>query len=132
MLIQVRCGKGRRDRYVALAQPTLDRLREHWRRFRPERHLFYTPRNKSQPVTLGTVQRAFKRAVEASSLTKKVTLHTLRHSYATHLLEHGVSLRSIQESLGHERLQTTMRYTHIAEPSLETVRAAVESMTLPV
>lgn len=127
-LIFIRCGKGQRDRYVALSRPTLQRLEAHWRRYRPEYLLFYGARGKGSPLNVRTLQRAFKRAVRSSSLTKDPSLHTLRHCYATHLLEQGVSLRSIQAALGHKRLQTTQIYTHIAQPSYESVRQAVEKM----
>lgn len=115
-------GKGGKERYVPLPVATLDLLREHWRTHKNPRWLFpATHRRRVQagddesvpPITGGGVQKAFGRAVKQSGVHKRAHVHTLRHSYATHLLEDGVELRLIQEYLGHSSPRTTELYTHL-------------------
>jgi len=112
-------GKGNKDRYVPLAPRTLELLRQFWKVHRSAQWLFPAsqqpcPRGKEdRPVSPDNVQAAMRRAVECSGLNKPASVHTLRHSYATHLLEAGVSLRLIQEVLGHRSPRTTAIYTHI-------------------
>jgi len=120
MLLAVRGGKGSKDRYVPLPQVTLDLLRQHWTTHRHPRWLFpASPSNDQawasvpQPVHESSIQKAMKRAVAASGIQKHATPHTLRHSWATHLLEAGVNLRLIQQWLGHKSLSTTAMYTHL-------------------
>lgn len=112
-------GKGRKDRYVMLSVMLLEMLRKYWKMFRPHTWLFYgqTP---EVPMTTRSVQRAFKRARDAAGIAKPATVHTLRHSFATHLMEGGTHLRYIQMLLGHTSPNTTAIYTkvtreHIAE-----------------
>jgi len=112
MLLTVRCGKGGRDRYVPLPERTLEIVREYWRRERPQPWLFPNATRRG-PIGHTTLQRAFGAALRQSGIAKHASVHTLRHSYATHLLEHGVSLRVIQELLGHQSPQTTAIYTHV-------------------
>lgn len=114
MQVRVRQGKGRKDRYVTLSGLMLEGLRKYFRICRPKKYLFegQTP---GEPLGERSMQYILKQAVEAGRLKKPdITLHTLRHSYATHLLEDGVDLMSIKEQLGHSRLETTMVYLHIA------------------
>ena len=112
-------GKGNKERYVPLAQRTLEMLRSFWKVHRSPRWLFpaseqpFARAGEDRPVALNSIQVAFSRAVQCSGITKAATVHTLRHSYATHLLEAGVSLRLIQEILGHNSPSTTAIYTHI-------------------
>jgi site-specific recombinase XerD len=113
-------GKGNKDRYVPLALPTLEMLRQFWKTHRSARWMFpasqqpwHHATGQDRPVAQGSVQMALRRAVECSGISKPATVHTLRHSYATHLLEAGVSLRLIQEILGHNSPSTTSIYTHI-------------------
>jgi site-specific recombinase XerD len=119
MFLRIVGGKGNKDRYVPLAQRTLGMLREFWKVHRSRQWLFpaseqpFARAGEDRPVAVESVQMAFRRAVECSGLTKAATVHTLRHSYATHLLEAGVSLRLIQEILGHKSPATTSIYTHI-------------------
>lgn len=131
MLLAVRGGKGAKDRYVPLPQATLALLRQHWTTHRHPRWLFpASPSNGQawasvqQPVHESSIQKAMKRAVAASGIQKHATPHTLRHSWATHLLEAGVNLRLIQQWLGHNSLSTTAMYTHLTR-NAETVASEV-------
>ena len=127
MLLWVRQGKGNKDRGVPLSPALLDALRAHWQRLRPKTWLFpgHTP---SGQRSLGALQRVIRRAVAAAGFTKKVSLHTLRHSYATHLLEAGVDLLTIQRLLGHRDLQTTARYVHLTAPHLARTPGLLEGL----
>ena len=115
-------GKGKQDRYVPLPAPILPRLRAYWRTHRSPAWVFPAPTRRGLrhslahhggPVTRSSLQSAFRRAVRKSGIAKRASVHTLRHSYATHLLEAGVNLRIIQEILGHRSLRTTQIYTHL-------------------
>jgi integrase/recombinase XerD len=127
MLLWVRHGKGNKDRAVPLSPVLLEALRAHWRRRRPTTWLFpgQTP---SGQRSLGGLQRVCRRAVLAAGFTKKASLHTLRHSYATHLLEAGVDLLTIQRLLGHRDLQTTARYVHLTDPQLARTPGLLEGL----
>jgi integrase/recombinase XerD len=120
-MLHVHRGKGAKDRYVPLPDGTIDVLRKHWKTHRHPRLIFPAiGRDRKQTSTTSltmaksSVQGAFRRAKKLAGITKKnVCIHTLRHSYATHLLEAGINLRSIQQFLGHVRLETTMVYLHL-------------------
>jgi len=121
MLLHIH-GKGKKDRYVPLATPTLDFLRAYWRTHRSPVWLFPAPTRQGLPhalahdggpVTRSSLQSAFRRALLRTGIAKRAHVHTLRHSYATHLLEAGVNLRIIQENLGHGSARTTQIYTHL-------------------
>jgi integrase/recombinase XerD len=121
MLLHIH-GKSKKDRYVPLPESTLQLLRAHWRTHRspgwlfpaPTRHgLAHSLRHDGGPVTRSSLQSAFRRAVQGAGIAKRAHVHTLRHSYATHLLEAGVNLRLIQDSLGHRSPRTTAIYTHL-------------------
>jgi len=120
MLVHVRCGKGAKDRYVPLPPRTLALLRHYWATHRHPLWLFPAPGRSglglataSAPMPRNSVQDAFRAALKASGLHKRASVHTLRHSYATHLLESGVNLRLIQDYLGHDSPTTTALYTHL-------------------
>jgi integrase/recombinase XerD len=127
-------SKGNKDRYVPLAPRTLEMLRSFWRVHRSPRWLFpaseqpFARLGEDRPVALGSIQVAFSRAVECSGITKAASVHTLRHSYATHLLEAGVSLRLIQEILGHNSPTTTSIYTHITAAVCAQMAPPLEAM----
>jgi len=127
MLVQVRCGKGGKDRCVPLAPRVLTLLREYWQRQRPRLWLF-PARDQQTPLPATTLQKTFKLVVRQSGIPKDASIHTLRHSYATHLLERGVSLRVIQELLGHRSPRTTARYTHLTPPTLDVVHATITAL----
>ena len=124
MLLHVRQGKGAKDRYVPLPEATLEMLRTFWTLHRHPTWIFpgrpsegepYAAADK--PMSSSGVQRAMRAAVKACGVQKHATVHTLRHSYATHLLEAGVNLRLIQSYLGHSSPKTTARYTHVTRPA---------------
>jgi integrase/recombinase XerD len=113
MVIWVRQGKGRKDRYTVLSGQLLGILRDYWRATRPS-HWLFPGRNPARPMTKRALQLACRRAAEAAGLSKSVTVHTLRHSFATHLLEQGVDIRVIQDLLGHRHIKTTAGYARVA------------------
>jgi integrase/recombinase XerD len=127
MLIRVRQGKGGKDRVVPLAERTLELLRVYWQRTRPRPWLF-PARDQRTPLPATTLQKTFKLVVRQSGLAKDASIHTLRHSYATHLLERGISLRIIQEILGHKSPSTTARYTHLTLNTFDVVHATINAL----
>jgi integrase/recombinase XerD len=129
MTIHVRAGKGQRDRYVMLAPQLLAILRAHWRRTRPRPWLFPGP-DPSRPITTRTVRRVCRLAVETAGLDKSVTVHTLRHCFATHLLEQGVDIRVIQGLLGHRQIASTTRYARVALSAISQVQSPLELLNL--
>jgi site-specific recombinase XerD len=141
--IHVREGKGGKDRYVLIAPPMLADLRRFWRRHQHPQWIFpglqsqwkagkeapaARARKATTPMSESAVQNAFRLALAASGLKKAATPHTLRHSYATHLLEEGVSLRLISQYLGHSSLETTVIYTHLTAISEGKAVAALERL----
>jgi site-specific recombinase XerD len=127
MLLHVRCAKGRKDRLVPLSSALLQRLRDYWRRDRPASWLF-PGQGPGGHISIGQVQRLCRRAVLACGITKKASMHTLRHSYATHLLEAGTDLATLQKLLGHNSLSTTLRYAHVRQPLLQRVRSPLDTL----
>jgi integrase/recombinase XerD len=112
-LVAVRQGKGAKDRLVPLSPRLLEELRAYWRRYRPRPWLFAGARPGGH-LSVGGVQRLVRRVAQRAGLGKPLSLHTLRHSYATHLLEAGCDLLTIQRLLGHKDLKTTSRYLHVS------------------
>jgi integrase/recombinase XerD len=117
MLIRVERGKGGSDRYVMLSPQLLIVLRAYWREARPE-HWLFPGQDESRPLDASVLQWACRNARTAAKLGKPVTVHTLRHSFATHLLESGTDIRIIQVLLGHRDLSTTARYTQVAATTI--------------
>ena len=114
MVIRIDQGKGCKDRYVPLSETLLPILRAYWKHLRPSNWLF-EGQNPQRPLGKETVQEVFRNQIKKVGITKKVTVHSLRHSFASHLLEHGVDIRTIQQLLGHKTLVSTMIYTHVAK-----------------
>ena len=129
MVICVRQGKGRKDRYVMLSEQLLAVLRDYWRRTRPPVWLFPGP-DPTQAITPRTLQRACREAADAAGLDKSVTVHTLRHSFATHLLEQGVDIRVIQDLLGHRHIQSTTRYARVALNMIRQIQSPLELLNM--
>jgi site-specific recombinase XerD len=130
MLIRVEMGKGRKDRHAMLSPQLLELLRAWWRQCRSRGWLF-PGRDLLQPITTRQLNRVCHMAAQAAGLGAWVTPHTLRHSFATHLLESHTDVRVIQVLLGHAKLDTTARYTHVATNVLRTVMSPLERLTLP-
>jgi integrase/recombinase XerD len=135
MLVHVHRGKGAKDRYVPLPGSTLRHLRDYWPNHRHPHFLFPAMgRNRklatqaTQPMARSSVQGALRRVVLQLGIKKRVSVHTLRHSYATHLLEAGVNLRLIQQYLGHNSLQTTTLYFHLTSHGQEHAVATIERL----
>lgn len=133
MLVHIRQGKGNKDRFVLLPELTLQVLRREWCRHRHPRWLFpgkAATGGGPAPGVMdrGTTQRAFAQAVRDSGVRKKVSIHSLRHSYATHLVEIGVNLRGVQELLGHACPNTTARYVHMTEQATRDNRTVVNHL----
>ena len=129
MVIAVRHGKGGKDRYVMLSEQLLGILRDYWKRTKPTHWLFPGP-DPLQPVTTRSLQRVFHDAAEAAGLDKNVTVHTLRHSFATHLLEQKVDIRVIQGLLGHRNINSTTRYTRVAVDTIRQIQSPLEQLNL--
>ena len=127
-LIYIRGGKGQKDRRVPLSETLIKLLEEYAVAYRPEEYIFEG--QKGGPYSSRSAQQVLKRSVKAAGIVRKITLHTLRHSYATHLLESGVGLRYIQEILGHSSPKTTMLYTHVSGKRIGEVRSPIEDIEL--
>lgn len=128
-LVMVRSGKGGKDRTVPLPQPLLERLRRYWKTDRPrseQKLLFVSAAGTAMHET--TLQKTFSAACADAKLVRHATIHTLRHSYATHLVEAGISLRTVQDILGHTSLRTTEVYMHVTVPGRERVHEVVDQL----
>lgn len=130
MVIHVRQGKGRKDRMVMLSGQLLVLLRAYWKKEKPVDWLFPGP-DSTSPLTARSIQRACQKAALRAGLETKISVHTLRHSFATHLLEHGIELRVIQELLGHRNIATTTRYARVAITMIRKTESPLEHLRLP-
>jgi integrase/recombinase XerD len=135
MMVHVHRGKGAKDRYIPLPNSTLQKLREYWKTHRNAKQLFPAEGRNHQgasiaetPMSVTSVQRAIKLIASQLKFGKKVSTHTLRHSYASHLLEAGASLKAIQKYLGHSSLQTTMVYLHLTETAEADTRKLINRL----
>jgi integrase/recombinase XerD len=136
MIIRVEQGKGRKDRHVMLSADLLDLLRQWWKK-RPHRHDRDTPaaerwlfpgRSPGEPMTTHQLNRLFHEAAHAAGIKAGVTLHTLRHSFATHLLERKIDIRLIQALLGHDKLDTTAHYTRVATAMISGITSPLDDL----
>ncbi len=134
MVIRVEQGKGRKDRYAMLSEPLLDLLRTWWLAARERGVMLpggwlFPGQNPVNPLTTRQLRRAFDSAKVAAGIDKRVSLHTLRHCFATHLLEQKVDIRVIQVLLGHKKLDTTARYSQVASTTLRAVKSPLEHLS---
>jgi site-specific recombinase XerD len=139
-IIRIEQSKGRKDRNVMLSPEMLDLLRQWWKA-RPsrydagippqERWLFPSRKTAGRPITTRHLNRLFHEAADAAGIRKHVTVHTLRHSFATHLLDGGTDIRKIQVLLGHEKLDTTARYLHVATGMISAVASPLDRLSQP-
>lgn len=127
MMIRVDEGKGRKDRYVMLSERLLLTLRRYWREYQPALWLF-PGQDPSRPLTRGSVDKLFARARERAGIEKRVSPHSLRHAFATHLLERGVNIRVIQRLLGHRSLRSTEIYTHVAASYVRDTKSPLDDL----
>lgn len=139
-IIRIEQSKGRKDRNVMLSPEMLDLLRQWWKArpwrhdagiLLPERWLFPSRKTAGRPITTRHLNRLFHEAADAAGIRKHVTVHTLRHSFATHLLEQDTNLRKIQLLLGHEKLETTARYLHVATGMISAVESPLDRLARP-
>jgi integrase/recombinase XerD len=122
-------GKGKKDRVVMLSPVLLDTLRQYWRQAKPK-HWLFPGETPDQPISGNDVFAVFHNAVRRAGITKHVSPHSLRHSFATHLLESGVDLRTIQLLLGHRSLKTTARYLHVSQYQVRATASPLDSLNL--
>jgi site-specific recombinase XerD len=128
-LIHIKGAKGRKDRYTLLSERALEILKQYLRKYRPEKWLFGGAR-EGRYLSARTADKIFRNACEKSGIKKDVSLHALRHSFATHLLEAGTDLRYIQELLGHSHCKTTEIYTHVSTKSLGKIISPLDTFEL--
>ena len=126
MMIHIRGAKGKKDRMVPLSQVLLITLREYHLAYQPKVYLFENP--NGGPYSARSTQQIIQDAKQAAGIQKKGSIHMLRHSYATHLMEAGTDIRYIQELLGHNSIRTTMRYTHVSIKSLGNIQSPLDRL----
>jgi len=131
MMMRIEHGKGGKERYAMLSAPLLDILRSYWRLTRPPLYLF-PGRTSDKPIEPTVLHAACRSAAAAAGLDKRVSVHVLRHSFATHLLESGVDIRIIQVLLGHENLSTTARYTRVSRQLIGNTASPLDRLSLNV
>lgn len=126
MMVRVEMGKGNKDRYTLLSKRLLEELRRYWKLYRPELWLFPGVRNFHEPMIIGTIQKILFKAKKDAGLKKGFGIHTLRHCFATHLLEAGVDLRTIQILMGHNSISTTTIYLQVTRKRIDSIKSAFD------
>ena len=128
MKIHIRQAKGKKDRYIMLSENVLTLLRDYYKLYKPKKYIIeghgggkYSPQS---------VQSVFKSAIKKAGIRKKATVHSLRHSFATHLLDDGTDIRYIQQLLGHKRLETTQIYTHVSSYSINKIKSPADKLKI--
>jgi integrase/recombinase XerD len=127
-LLLIRNAKGSKDRYVPLSDKLVETLRTYYKSYKPKIYLFEP--SPGEPYLGETAYKVFKRALDLSGIQKKVGIHSLRHSYATHLLENGTDLRYIQEILGHKSSKTTEIYTHVSNHNISNINSPADDLDI--
>ncbi len=130
MMLRVEEGKGRKGRYTVLSQICLELLRDYWRAYQPGEWLFFG-RDKKLPMSIGTAQHVYYQAKEKAGINKGRGIHTLRHCFASHLLEDGVEIYVIKRWMGHSSLKTTYKYIHLSPDYLSKVRSPLDMLYSP-
>ena len=125
-VITIKGAKGKKDRIVMLSEKLIPLLKQYYNQYQPIEFLFENPQGGKYSAT--SIRSFYKRSLKNASIQKKVTIHTLRHSFATHLLEHGTDIRYIQELLGHKKLETTQIYTHITQPAFKNLKSPLDKL----
>jgi len=128
-LIHIRSAKGRKDRYTMLSDVALETIKRYLKEYRQSRWLFPSI-DKGKHITTRTVEKIFANACKKASIKKDVTVHSLRHSFAAHLLESGTDLRYIQELLGHKSSKTTEVYTHVSNKDIGKIKSPLDSLQI--
>ncbi len=128
MLLHVRHGKGGHERYVTLSPRLLAALRAYWRQARPRGLYLFPGATPHRPLSRDAAQRALRQVAAQCGLGKRITPHTLRHCFATHLLEAGAELRTIQHLLGHRSIRSTVRYTFVSRKVLERIQRPLDGL----
>ena len=126
MQVLIERGKGKKDRYVNLPASILEQLRSYYLQYKPKEYLFEG--QHGGPYSARSIQEVFKKSLTKARITKKVGIHSLRHSYATHLLESGTDIRFIQELLGHNDIKTTLVYTHVSDNSIRKIVSPLDNL----
>ena len=124
--IIIKGAKGKKDRQVMLAKNLIPVLDHYLKKYQPKEYVFENPKGGKYSAT--SIRSFFKRSLQKAGVKEMATIHTLRHSFATHLLEHGTGIRYIQELLGHTKLETTQIYTHITKPSIKNLKSPLDNL----
>ncbi len=127
MMIRVEQGKGRKDRYTILPQSLLDQLRTYWKTCHPHSWLFF---GKDKPMPIATAQAIYNNAKNKAGINKGNGIHTLRHCFATHLLDQGVDIYTIKQMMGHSALVTTSRYLHTTREKIASVKSPLDNLDI--
>jgi len=127
MQILIRQGKGKKDRYSLLSKVNLEILREYWKRYHPTEYLF-SGNGRTGAITPRSVQRMLEKSIKKTGITKNASVHTLRHSFATHLLDDGTDICYIQRLLGHSRINTTTIYLHLRRMDLLNIKSPLDML----
>ena len=127
MQIFITCAKGKKDRMVPLAKATLQILREYVKAYNPKEWLF-EGQSANEAYSSRSAQAIFNEIYKKMGLPKTISFHSLRHSFATHLLENGTDIKYIQEMLGHNDISTTLRYTHVSKKSIENIESPLDKI----
>ncbi len=126
MKVHIQCAKGKKDRYVNLPESVLQEMRQYYKEYKPQKFLFEGKNNEEYSIR--STQNVFKNAMKKAGIRKTIGIHSMRHSYATHLLEMGTDVSLIQKLLGHNQIKTTLIYTQITEKSINNVKSPLDRM----
>jgi integrase/recombinase XerD len=126
-MIHIRGAKGKKDRYTILSRVVMQSLQAYWNVYQPREWLFEGDR-RGKPYAIRSAQNVFERAAQRAGISKHVSMHSLRHAFATHMLEHGTDLRYIQDLLGHESIKTTEIYTHVSKRKVAQLQSPIEHL----